>query len=390
MSEPLIEVDCFDLIDFLIIVITLISFNQWFRQIICANVRIAITIINGGNLIRNAFIFVPQFLKLQTVQQNLRLQKIITAIGIFLFLIKLLAWYLTGSVAILTDALEGTVNVVAGLIGVYSLYVSAKPKDMDHPYGHGKAEFISAAVEGTLVTVAGVIIIIEAINSLFHRHLVQKLDYGIWLVAITAVINYIAGSICVKTGKKNNSLALQASGKHLQTDTYSTAGIIAGLILLYFLKLWWIDSVVAIIFALIIMIAGYKIVRESLAGIMDEADTDLLKKMVAALNANRKENWIDLHNLRIIKYGGTIHLDCHLTVPWYLNVREAHNEIDSLSALVKTEFGESMELFVHSDPCLEFSCRICTKQDCTVRQYPFEKRIEWTMKNISEDAKHHL
>jgi cation diffusion facilitator family transporter len=327
---------------------------------------------------------------LQTVQQNLRLQKIITTIGIFLFLIKLLAWYLTGSVAILTDALESTVNVVAGLIGVYSLYISAKPKDMDHPYGHGKAEFISAAVEGTLVTVAGVIIIIEAISTLFHPHTVQKLDYGIWLVAVTAVVNYIAGTICVKQGKKNNSLALQASGKHLQTDTYSTGGIIAGLILLLIFKLWWIDSAVAIVFALIIMIAGYNIVRESLAGIMDEADTNLLKKMVATLNSNRKENWIDLHNLRIIKYGGTIHLDCHLTVPWYLNVFEAHTEIESLSELVKDEFGESMELFVHSDPCVSFSCRICTKEDCTVRQHPFAKQIEWTMKNISEDAKHHL
>jgi cation diffusion facilitator family transporter len=310
--------------------------------------------------------------------------------GAVLFLIKLLAWYLTGSVAILTDALESTVNVVAGLIGVYSLYVSAKPKDTDHPYGHGKAEFISAAVEGTLVTVAGVIIIIEAISTLFHPHAIQKLDYGIWLVAVTAVVNYIAGAICVKTGKKNNSLALQASGRHLQTDTYSTGGIIVGLILLLIFKLWWIDSAVAILFALIIMIAGYKIVRESLAGIMDEADTDLLKKMVATLNSNRKENWIDLHNLRIIKYGGTIHLDCHLTVPWYLNVFEAHTEIDSLSELVKTEFGESMELFVHSDPCVSFSCRICSKEDCTVRQHPFAKKIEWTMKNISEDAKHHL
>jgi cation diffusion facilitator family transporter len=327
---------------------------------------------------------------LQTVQQNLRLQKIITAIGGFLFLLKLLAWYLTGSVAILTDALESTVNVIAGLIGVYSLYISAKPKDMDHPYGHGKAEFISAAVEGTLVFVAGVIIIFEAINSLFHKHTVQKLDYGILLVAATAIVNYVAGTICVTTGKKNNSLALQASGKHLQTDTYSTIGIIAGLILLYFLKLWWIDSAVAIVFALIILITGYKIVRESLAGIMDEADIDLLKKMVVTLNSNRKENWIDLHNLRIIKYGGTIHLDCHLTVPWYLNVFESHNEIESLSDLVKHEFGESMELFVHSDPCVSFSCRICTKEDCTVRQHPFAKQVEWTMKNISEDTRHHL
>ncbi len=307
-----------------------------------------------------------------------------------LFIIKVLAWYLTGSVAILTDALESTVNVVAGLIGVYSLYVSAKPKDHDHPYGHGKAEFISAAVEGTLITVAGLIIIYEAINNLIHPHNIKQLDFGILLVAFTAVINYIAGAICINTGKKNNSLALISSGKHLQTDTYSTVGIIAGLALIYFTKIWWVDSAVAMLFAFIIMFTGYKIVRTSIAGIMDEADETLITKLVATLNANRRENWTDLHNLRIIKYGGTLHLDCHLTVPWYLNVHEAHKEIDALSYLVKKEFGESLELFVHSDGCLDFSCAICTKQDCKVRLHPFEKKIEWTVENVSLNIKHQL
>ena len=303
---------------------------------------------------------------------------------------KLVAWYLTGSVAILTDALESTVNVVAGLIGIYSLYVSAKPKDTDHPYGHGKAEFLSAAIEGTLISVAGIIIVYEAINNLIHPHPIQALDYGIWIIAATAVINYVTGSICISTGKKNNSLALMASGKHLQSDTYSTVGIIAGLVLLYFVKLRWIDSAIAILFAFIIMFTGYKIVRTSVAGIMDEADTILLEKLVVMLNANRRPNWIDVHNLRIIKYGGTIHLDCHLTVPWYLNVHQAHGEIDALSALVKNEYGESMELFVHSDGCLDFSCNICSKDDCTVRKHPFEQKIEWTMDNIVSNKKHRV
>ena len=327
---------------------------------------------------------------MQTAQQNLRLQKIITGIAVLLFLIKMLAWYLTGSIAILTDALESTVNVIAGLIGVYSLYVSAKPKDMDHPYGHGKAEFISAAVEGTLISVAGIIIIYEAIGNLIKPQPVQKLDYGIILIAATAVINYIAGIICAKRGKENQSLVLISSGKHLQTDTYSTVGIILGLILLWIFKLSWIDSAVAILFACIIMVTGYKIVRSSIAGIMDEADDGLVNKMVSMLNLHRRPNWIDLHNMRIIKYGSILHLDCHLTVPWYLNVHEAHDEIDALSNFVKKEFGETMELFVHSDGCLEFSCRICTKTDCPVRLHPFEKKIEWGMQNIVSNNKHSI
>lgn len=327
---------------------------------------------------------------MQTARYNLKIAKLIALVSIVLFIVKIFAWWLTHSVAILTDALESIVNVVAGLIGVYSLYISAKPKDHDHPYGHGKVEFISAAIEGTLITVAGFIIIYESINNLIHPHTIQQLDYGIILVAITALVNYIAGALCIRTGKKNNSLALMASGKHLQSDTWSTVGIVIGLLLILFTHITWIDSAVAMLFAFIIIITGYKIVRSSVAAIMDEADIELLKKMVVMLNRHRRENWIDLHNLRIIKYGGTIHLDCHLTVPWYLNVHEAHKEIDALSGLVKNEYGESVELFVHSDGCLDFSCSICTKTDCNVRKHSFERKVEWTMENISSNKKHHL
>jgi cation diffusion facilitator family transporter len=314
----------------------------------------------------------------------------VTGIALLLFAIKLVAWYLTASVAVLTDALESTVNVVAGLIGWYSLYVSAKPRDADHPYGHGKAEFVSAAVEGSLITIAGLIIIYEAIDNLLHPHIIRSLDYGLILVMSTAVINYLAGAYCIRTGKRNNSLALVASGKHLQSDTWSTLGIVVGLVLILLTRLWWIDSVVAILLAFFIMYTGYRIVRSSLAGIMDEADKEILRQVVAMLNANRRVNWIDLHNLRIIKYGSVLHLDAHLTVPWYLNVHEAHREIDALAGLVKEEFGESVELFVHSDGCLDFSCRICTKTDCAVRQFPFEQSVEWTVENMVANTKHRL
>jgi cation diffusion facilitator family transporter len=305
-----------------------------------------------------------------------------------LFLVKLGAWYLTGSLAILTDALESIVNVVAGGLGLYSLYVSARPKDVDHPYGHGKVEFLSAAVEGTLITVAGFFIIYKSVEGFFYPRHIEKLDYGILLMAGTAIVNYIAGNICVRTGKKNKSLPLIVGGKHLKTDTYSTVGIFIGLVLIYFTKQHWLDSAVACVFALIIIYTGYKILRTSVAGIMDEADLKLLNDLVALLNKNRKQNWIDVHNLRIIKYGSVLHCDCHLTVPWYLNVYEAHDEIEALAQLIKNELGEGAELFVHSDGCQEFSCHICSKQNCLVRKHAFEKRILWTIKNISNDSKH--
>ncbi len=322
--------------------------------------------------------------------QNLRVQKAIVVISILLFFAKMVAWFLTNSVAILTDALESTVNVVAGLIGLYSLSVSAKPRDMDHPYGHGKAEFISAAVEGTLIMVAGIIIIYEAISNLFLPAALKKLDWGILLVAATALVNYVAGSYCVKVGRKNSSLALIASGKHLRSDTYTTIGIVAGLILLYYTEVIWIDSAVAIIFAFIIIYTGYRIIRTSLAGIMDQADEQLLKELIVSLNENRNANWIDLHNLRIIKYGAVLHMDCHLTVPWYFNVHQAHDEVDDLSGLVRKKFGESVELFVHSDGCLDFSCPICIKTDCPVRKHALVEKVDWTMENILSNKKHQV
>lgn len=329
-----------------------------------------------------------QFLKAQT--QNLQVQKWVAAISVLLLAVKFIAYYLTHSVSILTDALESIVNVAAGFIGLYSLYIAAKPRDIDHPYGHGKAEFISAAIEGTLITSAGAIIIYKAIRSLITPVELQKLDYGIYLVAATGVINYIVGFITESKGKKSQSLALTASGRHLKSDSYSTFGIIAGLILIYFTDLMWIDPAVAIIVGIIIIYTGYKILRKSIAGIMDEADIELLKKIVDLLNKNKRENWVDLHNLRVIKYGSILHIDCHLTVPWYLNVNEAHAEVEALSSLVRNEFGESVELFVHVDGCLPFSCKVCNKQNCNVRKHNFEKRIDWTLTNVLQDQKHRL
>ncbi len=311
-------------------------------------------------------------------------------LSVLLFLVKLWAWYMTHSVAILTDALESIVNVVAGFIGLYSLYISAKPSDKDHPYGHGKVEFITAAVEGLLIALAGIFVIREAVLNIYLPHTYHQLDKGIYLIGGTAVVNYFAGWVCVKNGTQNNSLALVSGGKHLMADTYMTSGIIVGLILLYVTGITWVDSAVAILFAVLIMFTGYKIIRSSVAGMMDEADEDMIREMVEVLNKYRKLNWIDLHNLRIIKYGAMIHIDCHLTVPWYFNVHEAHREIDELALLVRSHFGDRVELFVHSDGCLDFSCAICEKLDCEVRQMPFAKKLEWNIHNIASNTKHRI
>jgi cation diffusion facilitator family transporter len=327
---------------------------------------------------------------LDSAKQNFRVQQWITLLSVLLFAAKIIAYYLTSSLAILSDALESIVNVLAGFIGLYSLYVAAKPRDIEHPYGHGKAEFVSAAAEGALIIAAGLLILYETLQNFIQHKPLAQLDTGLYVVAATAIVNYVAGSICVNIGKKNNSLALQASGKHLQIDTWSTLIIIATLGIMLFTNLLWLDKAVALVMSLFIMYNGYKIIRASLAGIMDEADMELLKRLVVLLNSNRRTNWIDLHNLRVIKYGVVLHIDCHLTVPWYMNIHEAHKEIDMLIVLIKKEFGDAIEMFVHTDGCLDFSCSICTKEDCRVRQHLFRKRVEWTLENIISNKKHQL
>jgi cation diffusion facilitator family transporter len=314
----------------------------------------------------------------------------VVIVAIVLFALKIVAYFLTKSVAVLTDALESTVNVIAGLIGFYSLQIAAKPRDNDHPYGHGKAEFLSAGIEGTLIIIAGLVIVYQAVYNLYNPGKLEKLDYGIYLVALSAIINFGMGFIAVRMGKKNKSMTLEASGRHLQSDTYSTTAVIAGLILIYFTKIQEIDSIVAIVMSVIIVFMGYRIARKSIAGIMDEADEKILTDLVGFLNKHRQPNWIDIHNLRVIKFGSILHVDCHLTVPWYLNVLEAHNEIEMLIELIRNQFGASMEFFVHADGCADFSCPICTKTDCPVRRHPFERNIEWTLENIQSDNRHSL
>ncbi len=327
---------------------------------------------------------------LQTALYNLKVQKWITALSVLLFLAKIIAYFLTHSLAILSDALESIVNVIAGFIGLYSLHIAAKPRDEDHPYGHGKAEFVSAAVEGGLIVAAGMLIIFETVRNFINPSIVTRLDSGLLLVAITAAMNFFAGAICLRVAHRNKSLALQASGRHLQTDTYSTIAVIAGLAIMYFAKVYWLDKAIAIFMSMFIMYNGYKILRQSLAGIMDQQDMKLLKKMVDILNDNRKVNWIDLHNLRVIKFGSQLHIDCHLTVPWYLTVDDAHLEIDQLINLVETEFNDTIEFFVHTDGCRPFSCPLCNKLDCPVRQHPFEHKIEWNLENLLSNKKHRL
>lgn len=319
---------------------------------------------------------------------NFAFQKTVAIAGIGLFIGKLIAWHLTNSDAVFSDAMESIVNIIAGFMGLYSLYLAAKPKDIDHPYGHGKVEFVTSGIEGALIIFAGVIILVQAVDSLLHGNVPKKLDWGMLIIAVTAVINYLMGYISVKKGIRENSLVLQSSGKHLQSDTLTTLGVVISLILVYLTKIYWIDAAVALIFGGYIIFVGYKIIRKALSGIMDEADQELLSKMAKILNENRKREWIDIHNTRIQQHGSGLHIDAHLTLPWYFELRKAHEEMEETYKLISENSSRAIEFNFHLDDCKPFSCEVCQLSECQVRQRPFVKKIVWNENNISQMDKH--
>jgi cation diffusion facilitator family transporter len=326
----------------------------------------------------------------EEAKNTITLQKSLVVLSLLQFIIKIVAYTLTDSIAILTDAMESIVNIIATSVGLFALYIAAKPKDLNHPYGHGKVEFLSASLEGILIGLAGLMIIYQVLKSFLVPHAIQSIDLGTVLIFLSGLVNFFAGKFALKKAAALNSTQLNASGLHLVSDAYTTFALTLGLILLWITKQPLVDTTIALILSIFLIYTSLKIVQESFAGIMDEADEDLLTEVVDYLQKNRKENWIDLHNLRIIKYGSSLHFDAHVTVPWYFNVHQAHNEIDDIIALLKQKYGEGIEFFIHTDGCLPSSCSICKKHDCLQRLALFQSSVIWTGDNVRKNAKHSL
>lgn len=319
---------------------------------------------------------------------NIRIQAWVLAVGILLMGVKFLAWRITHSNTVLSDALESIVNVVAGSFALYSLVLAAKPRDREHPYGHGKVEFISAAIEGSLVALAGGIIIYRSVLALMHGTELHQLGTGIALVAFSGLINLAMGLVLRKRGKLHHSLAMEAGGTHLLSDAWSSAAMVFGLLVMQITDLHWLDGPFAIGFALFIVWQGVRVLRRSVSGIMDETDMALAAQLVQLLDRHRQPAWIDIHNFRVIEYGSTLHIDCHVTLPYYYSLEKAHTEISTMDQLLNQTSGREVELFIHMDPCIPASCPICLVADCPVRQAPFTRRIPWTLPFALENKKH--
>lgn len=302
---------------------------------------------------------------------------------------KFAAWFLTHSVAILSDALESIINVVAGAFACYSIYLTRKPKDENHPYGHGKVEFFSIGFEGAMIFIAGCLILFKAGQYLFIPTELNKLDKGVWLIAGTTLANLLLGLFLVREGKKLNSMTITGNGQHIMTDVYSSLGLIAALLIIHFTGWQWIDPAASALMGALILRQGYQLMRTSISGLMDETDMRVVDKVIQVLSAHRAERWIDVHNMRVQQYGNNYHIDCHLTLPYYLELSDAHEELKSIERLVNDAFSSGeVEFFIHTDPCIPSCCHYCQMENCPVRQDAFTGLIEWKRENVLPNRKH--
>jgi cation diffusion facilitator family transporter len=309
-------------------------------------------------------------------------------VSVLLLLVKFTAYYLTQSNAILSDALESIINVIATGFAFYSVSLSGRPRDPNHPYGHGKIEYFSSGFEGALIIIAGVFIVIEAIQRLLVPQPVAHLEWGFGLLLLTVVVNGGLGYYLQKVGKKTSSEALMADGKHLQADSLSTVLILFGLVLIALTGLPWLDSAVSLVLSLVIFYHGFLLIRGSVSALMDETDPALLENVVNTIKANQAAHWIDVHNLRIQRYGSDLHIDCHLTLPRYWDLRKVHDAVHDFEEILAETSTGGVEIFVHSDPCLPDCCHYCRVENCPVRTEVFSRDIEWDIHNLSKNQKH--
>ena len=304
-------------------------------------------------------------------KSDIRLQRNVILIGILLMLIKMVAYFITHSNAILTDALESLVNIFAGTFSLYSLYLASQPSDHNHPYGHGKVEFIAGVIEGFLIIVAGFLMSIKAVYNFIHPEIISHIDIGLVLALVAGLINYVMGVLMTKHGKEKHSMSMQSEGTHLKSDGYTSFAMVIGLAIMWITNLYWLDNAITVLMAIFIGYLGYSIVRKSIAGIMDETDLDVNARVFGAIKNQRKPEWIDFHEFRVIRYGRKLHVDCHLVLPFYLTIKDEQVEVIQIQQLISEGSQQETEIFIHTDPCTENYCKHCTMPNCDFRQEDF-------------------
>jgi len=272
------------------------------------------------------------------------------AAAIVTILLKSYAYYITGSMGLLSDALESFVNLFAAVFALVMLTLSQKPADARHKYGHGKAEYFSSAIEGSLILVAAFTIIWAAIPRIMHPTPLENVNSGLLLSLLASLVNLGVGLMLIHHGKKSKSILLEADGRHLMTDVYTTVGVIAGIILVMVTGWLIIDPIIAILVALNIIYTGYKLISRSASGLMDATipEEDLLK--ITAYLDSLKVQQIEYHSLLTRVAGQRKFISLHLLIPGVWTVKKGHDCADDIEESIIQLFDEPVTVSTHIEP----------------------------------------
>ena len=271
------------------------------------------------------------------------------AIGLVVLALKLAAWWVTGSAALFSDAAESVVNVAASAAAFVALRLAARPADADHPYGHDKAEFFAAVIEGVLIVVAALVILQHAWHTAQTPGPIDAPLLGIALNAAAGALNLVWGLVLVRTARRLRSPALAADGRHLLSDVVTSVGVLAGFGLAVATGIWWIDPLLAAATALYILVSGTMVIRSSVGGLMDEAPAADIVARIRTLVGAHAEGAIEAHDMRTRHAGRLTFLEFHLVVPALMTVADAHEICDRIEAALKTEM-EGLVITIHVEP----------------------------------------
>jgi cation diffusion facilitator family transporter len=303
-------------------------------------------------------------------------------VGASLMAAKFYAYRVTHSSAILSDALESIINVVASVFALGSILLAARPPDESHPYGHGKIEYFSAGFEGALIIFAALGVFKAGLSRILRPQPLPLLEIGLIILAATGLVNLILGMGLIRVGKRTRSLVLMADGKHVLTDVYTSAGVLVGLFLVRQTGWYWLDGAIACVVGLNILLLGAKLVRQSFSALMHASEPELLKEISALLAEHREDTWIDIHQLRAWRSGNFVFIDFHLVLPRDFNLEEAHREGKKLEKVITDHFGGAASVLIHMDPCIDPDCPVCRRQLCEMRQKDHEGQLSWRWQTL--------
>ena len=302
--------------------------------------------------------------------------------GALIMGLKFYAFHLSQSTAILSDALESVVNVAAAGFSLWAIRAAEEPPDEQHPYGHGKFEFVTAIFEGGLISFAALLIGYEALHSLWSSPEVPELSDGLLLLALAGLLNGALGFFLFQTGKRTQSAALEADGKHVFSDFISSLALIFGLLLVKATGFAWLDPLLALGVAIFLAVTGIPLVRRALDALIDAADPDLLEKLLVAMEETREPGLIRLHHVRAMRNGRRVHVDGHLVVPEFWSVEKAHDATEEYVNAIVAKLKLEGEMEFHTDPCRKAYCASCDLDSCPIRANPFEARSPLELKEL--------